>query len=124
MMTHNHDKTLTRSGYWCEERVHTPTSEVGSKTVSAEQALTAGEAIAWVSLALRVHVQALTEDELLAARAWLAHGCIQSLRNLKNGEPFSFSVTEGNTRVELLIRRVTFLPLSRCHFHHSVNYYG
>jgi hypothetical protein len=116
------DKTWTRPGYWCEERVHTPTSEFGTRTVSAWKALTASEAITWVYIALRIHVQSLPEDEL-SARAWLEHGRHQSLRGLMNGEPFSFSISEGQTRVELMIRRVIFLPLSRCHLDHSDHHY-
>lgn len=70
------------------------------------------QAIRWVRVALRTLVSALLPEEAAMAHEWLDLAQRESTERLRDGEPFAFSLSQGDMRVEWTARRVSFLPLA------------
>jgi hypothetical protein len=110
-------KTLARPGYWCEWLLHTPKKEFGARLLLASERPGAVEAMIWVCVLMKVRMPKISNNEARKIEQFVEHGYAEPLRRLMNEEPFSFTISEGNTTLEWAIRRAIFLPLYDLHHH-------
>ncbi|GAA1920119.1 hypothetical protein GCM10009753_61190 [Streptantibioticus ferralitis] len=97
-------------GYWCECLLY-EAAEHSVDLVASFDATRPEQAVRWVRVALRTLVSALSPEEAERAYDWLALGHHESTHRLRDGKPFSFSISHAGKRVEWTARQVLFLPL-------------
>ncbi|WKX72599.1 hypothetical protein [Streptomyces sp. XD-27] len=101
-----------RPGYWCECWTLSPSTGRRPVLLASIEHDSPGQATRWVRVTIRTIASALDRGPAHEAWDWVRHGYKDAEDALTNGEAATFAVNQEDTRLEWILRPVTFLPLA------------
>ncbi|MEV0173928.1 hypothetical protein AB0I00_22750 [Streptomyces sp. NPDC050803] len=102
---------VTQPGFWCECLL-TSTESDNTVLVGAFDAYTAGDAVRWIRIAVRMLVSVVDAAEAEPVHEWLLFGSKPTAAVLERGEPFTIGLRHEQVQLAWSARPVSFLPLA------------
>ncbi len=96
---------LAEPGFWCEWRLS------DGKRITSCEAVTAGSAMRWTRIQLRVMSSAVQEPSLGYLWQWLNDGWLHAAAALERGEDFTLPLAAPDVALVWHARPVVLLPL-------------
>ncbi len=100
-----------RPGFWCECLLTSAESD-STVLVGSFDAYTAGDAVRWIRIAVRMLVSVVDAAETEPVHEWLLFGSNPTAAALERGEPFAIALRHEQLRLVWSARPVGFLPLA------------
>ena len=100
------------SGYWCECWTQSPATGEGPTLLTSFRAVTAGQAVRWIRIALRTLASGLNPEAAEHAWTWIRAGYLNDIESLMHDQPCAMTISHGYTHIGWTARPALFLPMA------------